>query len=276
MLKLKYFFEKNKVLIMIVSIILICSIAIAFGVYAQITNRSAIKAENKKNQNDYEELKNNFQEIFTNTINKEATAKLNINYEDILYCEYDILDKKDGKYNIEAKIPAFKGESEAIKEINSQIYNTFAKEIITFVKNGDANVSYNLDYVAYVNNNIISLAIMCKYKNGANPQRIIIKTYNYDIENDKLLDIEDVIKYKKLNKEEMQNKVNEEIKKENNQMKNIAQQGYNVYLRDENSKIYEIKNTPNFFIGKNNYLYLVYAYGNDEQTYTSEMDLVIF
>lgn len=276
MLKLKNFFEKNKVLIIIVSIILICSIAIAFGVYAQITNRSAIKAENKKNQNDYEELKNNFQEIFTNTINKEATAKLNINYEDILYCEYDILDKKDGKYNIEAKIPAFKGKTETIKEINSNIYNTFSKEIIRFVKNGDANVSYNLDYVAYVNNNIISLVIMCKYKNGANPQRIIIKTYNYDIENDKLLDIEDIINYKKLNKEEMQNKVKEEIKKENNQMKNIAQQGYNVYLRDENSKIYEIKNTPNFFLGKNNYLYLVYAYGNDEQTYTSEMDLVIF
>lgn len=276
MLKLKYFFKKNKLLIMIVAIILICSIAIAFGVYAQITNRSAIKAENKKNQNDYEELKNNFQEIFTNTINKEATAKLNINYEDILYCEYDILDKKDGKYDIEAKIPAFKGETETLKEINSNIYNKFAKEIITFVKNGDANVSYNLDYVAYVNNDIISLVIMCKYKNGANPQKIIVETYNYDIENDKLLEIEDIINYKKLNKEEMQKKVKEEIKKENNQMKNIAEQGYNVYLRDENSKIYEIKNTPNFFLGKNNYLYLVYAYGNDEETYTSEMDLVIF
>ena len=104
---------------------------------------------------------------------------------------------------------------------------------------------------------------MCKYKNGTNPQRRIIQTYNYDIEKDKLL-----------NKEEIEKTVQEEIKKVNNQMKNINNQGYNVYLRDEDSEIYKIENTSNFFLGKNNYLYLVYAYGNNN--YTSEMDLVIF
>ena len=72
----------------------------------------------------------------------------------------------------------------------------------------------------------------------------------------------------------MQKKVKDEIKMINNQMKNINDQGYNIYLRDQDSEIYNIDNTPNFFIGKNNYLYLVYAYGNNE--YTSVIDLVIF
>lgn len=281
MLKLKYFFEKNKVLIMIATIILICSIAIAFGVYAQVTNRSLTKQKNEENANNYAELKSNFQDIFTNTINKEATAKININYEDILYCKYNISEEKNGKYNINAKIPNFKGETQTIKNINTEIFDVFAKQIVKIVKEASIYTTYNLDYVAYVNKNVISLVIRCKYKDGSNPQRTIIKTYNYDIENDKLLNIADIIAYKNLNKEEMQKKVKEEIKqvkeeKElvNSQLENISEQKLNIYTRDEASLMYEVENTPDFFIGKNNYLYLVYAYGNND--YTSEMDLVIF
>ena len=119
------------------------------------------------------------------------------------------------------------------KQINTEIYDTFAKTIVDIVKNSNTSTTFNLDYVAYVNNNILSLVIRCKYKNGSNPQRNIIQTYNYDVENNKLVDI-----------------------------------------RDENNEIYKIDNTPNFFLGKDNYLYLVYAYGNNN--YTSETDLVIF
>ena len=115
---------------------------------------------------------------------------------------------------------------------------------------------------------------MCKYKDGVNAQRRIVQCYNYDVENDKLLNIDDIIVYKNLDKKEMQEKVNEEIDRVNKQMKGINEQGYNVFLRDETSSIYKIENTPNFFLGKNNYLYLVYAYGNNN--YTSEIDLVIF
>lgn len=275
MLKLKYFLKQNKMLIMVITIILICSIAIAFGVYAQITNKG-MESKNKEIDIDYDELKNGFQDIFTNTINKEATAKLNINYEDLLYTKYNIQEQKDGKYNINAKIPQFKGESEVLQKINTEIFDVFAREILKIADDSSINIIYNLDYVAYVNNNIISLIIMCKYKDGANAQKRIVRTYNYDIENNRLLNIDDIISYKNLNKNEVQKKVEDEIKKINNQMKTISNQGYNIYLRDQNSDIYNIDNTPNFFIGKNNYLYLVYAYGNDENTYTSEIDLVIF
>lgn len=274
MSKFKYFFVKNKLLIMIVLIILVCSIAIAFGVYAQITNKGIDKKNNEEENIDYEALKNNFQDIFTNTINKEVTAKLEYNYDELLYLKYDIKDEKTGKYNVTAKIPGFKEETETLKKINEEIYDIFATEIIKIASDSSTNSTLNLDYVGYVNNNIISLVIMCKYKKGANAQRRIVQTYNYDIENDKVLTIQDIIEYKGLNKEEMEKRIDKEIKNANSQSKTIIEQGFNVYVRDEKSEIYEVENTPNFFLGKNNYLYLVYAYGNNN--YTDAIDLVIF
>lgn len=275
MINLKYIFRENKRLIMIALIILICSISIAIGVYTYFTDSNSKGTKNQKeNENpDYEDLKSNFEYIFTNSINKETTAKLNINYDEIVYCKYDIKEEKDN-YKIEAKIPLFKIENDVTKEINKEIYDKFAITIINIVNNSTEYTTFNLDYVVYVNDNILSLVIRCKYKIGSYPQRNIIQTFNYDIENNKLVDINEMLDYKQLNKEDVQKKVTEKIKEQNAQMKIINDQGYNVYIRNENDSIYKIENTPNFFLGKNNYLYLVYAYGNDK--YTSEIDLVIF
>lgn len=272
--KFKYFLEKNKMLIIIVGVILICSIAIALGVYAHITTNTSTKNKEEAESANYEELKSDFEYMFTNNINKQATAKIDINYDELVYCKYDIKEEKNGKYSINAKIPYFKDENEETKKVNNEIYNVFAKKIIDIVNTEAVNNTYNIDYVAYVNNNIVSLVIRCKYKNGRNPQREIIQTYNYDVENKKILNIQDILEYKELDKTEVQNKISEQIKTVNNEKEIIRQQGYNVYMRDESSEIYKVDNTPNFFIGKNNYLYLVYAYGN--RNYTSEIDLIIF
>lgn len=51
MRNLKYFLVKNKMMVIITSIILVCAIAIAIGVYAQVTNRGVIKAEKRKTKN---------------------------------------------------------------------------------------------------------------------------------------------------------------------------------------------------------------------------------
>lgn len=272
--KFKYFLEKNKMIIIIVGVILICSIAIALAVYAQITTSTSNKNKEEVETANYEELKSDFEYIFTNSINKEVNAKLDINYDEIVYCKYDIKEEKNSKYSINAKIPYFKDENEETKKANNEIFNVFAKQIINIVKESTVNTTYNIDYVVYVNDNIVSLVIRCKYKNGRNPQREIIQTYNYDVENKKMLNIQDILEHKGLDKTQVQERIREEIKKVNNEKEVISLQGYNVYMRDEESEIYEVDNTPNFFVGKNNYLYLVYAYGN--RNYTSEIDLVIF
>ena len=273
MKKLIYFLVKNKRIIIIISIILICAIAISIGVYAQITNRNVISSNKQEDTNNYEDLESNFDDIFTNTINEESSAKSGINYNDIVYCAYNIEENKSN-YDINAKIPLFKLENDVTKEINNEIYNTFAKTIMNIVKSSNSHTIFNLDYVVYVNNNILSLVLRCKYKDGSNPQRNIIQTFNYNLDDNKLVDINEMLSYKNLNKEDLQEKVLEKIKQQNTQMKTISDQGYNVYMRNEDDDMYKIENTPNFFLGQNNALYLVYAYGNNN--FTSEMDLVIF
>lgn len=270
---LKYIIRKNKMMILVISVILICSVAIAFGVYAQITNRGTVNI-NEEEENNYIELKNNFSEIFTNNVNRETTTNLNINYNEILYCAYDIKENQSGKYSIDARVPQFKLETEETKKINKEIFDTFAQKIIDIIEKGALYATYNLDYVAYINNNIFSLVIRCNYKEGSNPQRTIVQTYNYDLENNKLLNLQEILDYKKLNREEVQNKIKEEIKEANGQGENINDQGYNVFIRNEQDSMYQIDNTANFFLGKNNYLYIVYAYGNNN--YTNKIDLIIF
>lgn len=272
---IKYFIKANRRIIAIIFIIFICSIAIAAGVYAQITDRTTIKKNIEvESKDNFLELRNNFNEIFTNAINKESTANTNYNYDELIYCEYDFNESENGKYDIKAKIPQIKLGNTTIKNINKEIYNTFCKKIVDIVRNSNEHVTYNVDYVAYVNGNIISLVIKCNYKDGANPQRTILQTYNYDLENNKLLTINDILEYKKLDSKDVQDKITKEIENTNIKNKTISDQGYNIYIRDENDEIYKVENTPNFFLGKNNYLYLVYAYGNTN--YTSEIDLIIF
>ena len=270
---LKYFLVKNKMIIIIGLVIFICAVSIAIAIYGQITSVDNSISKKQEQNTNYAELESNFDEIFTNTINKESTAKQDINYDEIIYCAYNI-QNSDENYNIDAKIPLFKIKNEITKEINQEIYNTFAKTIKNIVLEKDGYATFNLDYVAYVNNNILSLVIKCTYKDGSNPQRKIIQTYNYDINSNKLIDINEMLGYKNLNKEDVEEKVLKKVKEENLENKKFAEQGYNVFIRDENEEMYNIENTPNFFIGNNNYLYLVYAYGNND--YTSEIDLVIF
>lgn len=54
---------------------------------------------------------------------------------------------------------------------------------------------------------------------------------------------------------------------------NYHNYGYKVYLRDSNSDIYKLDNITEYFIGEDNVIYVIFAYGN--QNNTSEMDIVI-
>ena len=274
---LKYIWRDKKQLIIIVLILLVCSIALAIGIYAQVTNSKITKTEAERKEANYEDLKNNFDSIFTNNINKEGSAKLtnaNINYDELIETKFDVNEKEETKYSIVAKIPMFKKETETTKKINQEIFNTFAVKVIDIMKNNKAYTIYNMGYVGYINNNILSLVIRCTLKEGTNPQRTIIQTYNYNIDEDKLASLNEIIQKRNLDKEKIQKQIIEEITKVSQQNSSIINQGYNVYQRNPNNDMYKLENTQNFFLGKNEVLYLVYAYGNNENT--SETDLVIF
>ena len=274
---LKYIWRDKKQLIIIIGVILVCSIAIAIGIYAQITNTKINKTAEEKREANYEDLKNNFDSIFTNTINKDGAAQVanaNINYDEIIGTKYDINEKKETKYSIVAKIPLFKKETETTKKVNQEIFNTFGGKIVDIITNSNTDTIYNLGYVGYINDNILSLVIKCTLKEGTKAQRTIIQTYNYNIDEDRIVTLDEIMQKRNLDKEKVQNQITQEITKLSKQNASFANQGYNVYVRNPNDDIYKVENTPNFFLGKNKTLYLIYAYGNSD--YTSETDLIIF
>jgi len=70
------------------------------------------------------------------------------------------------------------------------------------------------------------------------------------------------------------NEINKKIEESNAKAEQSINKGYNAYIRDAESSIYKIKNATEFFIGEDNILYIIYAYGNQE--YTEQMDLIIY
>ena len=56
--------------------------------------------------------------------------------------------------------------------------------------------------------------------------------------------------------------------------KKLSDLGYSVYERDTESAMYTVENTGVFFLGKNNSLYIIYPYGNTNNT--SEIDIIVF
>lgn len=271
---LKYIWREKKNVIILVTVVIICSIAIALGIYAQVTNTKISQTKEEIQEKNYIDLKNNFKSIFTNTINRESTASTDKSDEELVYLAYDIQEKNSGKYDINAKIPLFKLENDETTAINKEIMNTFGAKLIDIIKNSTTNTIYSIDYVVYINQNIISLVIRGTLKDGSNPQRIMMQTYNYNLETNKLETIDDILTFKNLSEDTVQNKINEEIKQICEQKSNIETQGYNIYKRDKNDSMYKLQNTTTFFLGQDGNLYVVYAYGN--KNYTSEIDLVIF
>ena len=114
--------------------------------------------------------------------------------------------------------------------------------------------------------------IMSNFKQGANAQKVIIQTYNYDLRNNKEINLQEILRIEKLDESDVQNRINVKVQEEAKKAEDLKSLGYNIYTRDVNSDIYKLENSTEFYLDKDA-LYIIYAYGNE--TDTSEMDLVI-
>ena len=72
----------------------------------------------------------------------------------------------------------------------------------------------------------------------------------------------------------MQKEINAEIEELNKKDEDLKSQYSEMKLRDLNNSIYKIENTENFIVDQNGYLYIIYAYGNTENT--NKIDVIIF
>lgn len=266
--------------IVYIALAILCIIAIGIAVYMQFFKDEKIGVVlgiTKKEDKEYNELKENFTNIFTNNLTKEnmytgEIKKIREN-EDIVFSAYNVQEQKDN-YIINIQLPFFNINSDTAKEINKELTKSFKEKSEQIMKsNTEEKKIYTIKYKAYVNNEILSMVILSELKEGNNNQRIIFKSYNYNLATNKQVDINELIQLKNIDKTNANKKIKEEIEKSQEQNTKLAELGYNTITRDATSDTYKIENTKEFFLGDKGYLYIIYPYGNKE--YTSEMDIVI-
>ena len=180
---------------------------------------------------------------------------------------------KENSYELNVSIPYLNINSDTAKKINQEIDTLFYKKAIDILNNANQYTVYGVKYKAYVNDNILSLIINVTLKEGNNPQRVIIKTYNYNLSSNNQLNIKEVLQYRDISENYVQNKINETIKNASENANIYSELGYNMYLRNVGDSIYKLENTTVYFLGENKALYIIYPYGNSH--YTSEVDLLV-
>lgn len=248
---------KNKKMLLIVVSIAVIAIILAIVITLLLLNRNKNEIQEEDRIN-VEQLESNFNTIFNNEEN-EYVSKL-----------YYIKEEKSGKYKIEANIPYIQISDNIDNQINKEINDIFVNKILQIYNQSQNYTILTMDYATYADGDIVSVMIRCVLKEGVNAQRKIIKTYNYNIKENRFVAITDLIP--ETEREKVQTQIKEKIQNEIKREKTIVEQGYPVYRRDENSEIYILENATEFYID-NNVLYIIYSYGNSN--YTGETDIII-
>lgn len=272
--------KKNRGLkIFYISILAVCIIAIILTVIIQIVGENETVGSNLPELTDSEisQYEEEFYNIFDNKVNYAENnsykiSKLEPN-EEIIYSGYQSHESKINDFELEVNIPYININNDVVEEFNNQIKETFEKKAKSILNSQNNNVIYTVDYSAYVSNNILSLVVRSTLKEGTNPQRDIIQTYNYDLSNQKEYTIDDMLQLKGITKKQANQTIKEEIKKEQEKSEELQQLGYPTYARDYTSDMYSINNVTEYFMGEDNALYIVYAYGNENNT--NELDIIV-
>lgn len=228
----------------------------------------------QKTQEGYNKLKLEFDSIFSNSLineNNKYDVKKVDKEKNLIYTKYENNTIEQNHYDLDINIPYININSEIINKYNDEI-KVFQEKVESILKTKNQNTIFTVEYNAYIDDNILSLIIRSNLKERTNPQRVIIQTYNYDLQNNKEVTIQDVLKKKNLDKELVQDKINKEIEVEQKKAQDLKSLGYNIFVRDSKSSIYKIENLTEFYIC-NDVIYIIYAYGNEKLT--SEMDMII-
>lgn len=270
--------KKRIIIYIIIALICIISIVVVIGVQILgndvIDNLFGINKITKRSEEEEAVLKNNFENIFDNSLENDEEyqiQKIN-NNENIIYTSYTKEDKNDN-YEINVNLPYINIENKEVKQFNKEIKDTFEGKAEETIKNkNNNNIIYTVKYKAYIENNNLSLIIYSDLKQSTSAQRVIIQTFNYDLKENKENKLEDTLNNYSLKTNDVQNKINNDIQKEQKKSEELIKLGYNVFSRDINSDIYKIDNITEYFVYKNN-IYIIFAYGNNKMT--SEKDIVI-
>jgi hypothetical protein len=278
--------KEAKIIYVIISII--CVISIIIGIYEQFFNKKDDNTNISTNgkveepieqikEKTMEEIKDEFNAIFINSFSsegKDISDIERINKEkNIVYAAYNIQQENDF-FNIDLNIPVINIKGDIPKEFNKITQEVFVKKANEVMENTNVSekIIYSIDYAAYINGDILSVIIKSSLKQGNNPQRIIVQTYNYNIKTKEKVTLSNIIEQKNIDEQKLKSKIDRALQIVKREEEILTQSGYSVYVRDLNSDVYKLENITNFFLDNDEKLYIIFAYGN--QNFTSELDIV--
>ena len=265
--------KKYKKIIYIIIIIICVIIASIIIKNKFFNNTSKMQTNQNKETEENKQLEENFDNIFLNKLENSYDlnkVKLIDNNKNIVYTNLEIEKSSTNNYDVKLNIPYINIDNDTIKSYNNEIQE-FVQKYEEILKTKNQNVIYDVEYNAYIKNDILSVIIKANLKEGESAQSLIIQTYNYDLKQNKEVKLIDVLKLRNINKENMKNKINEKITNAKKNADDLNSLGYVLYKRDVNNKMYLVENINQFYISSN-CIYVIFAYGNDART--SEMDIV--
>lgn len=254
----------KKILIIILVIILLILCLVAGVLFLFNKEQEEIQRQEEEAIINAEE---NFKKLFLNLEYSE-------NENEAVTLSYKMEKIEQGKYDVNANVPLLNIETDTANAVNNDINNIFGKKLLEVVKENTAYSKYHVDYIAYTNNNIISLIIKATLKEGSAPQRIMVKTYNYDLVENKLLSLKEYMELNNIDKNTVQSQIINYIRGKNENTDTALAQEYNIYVRNVRSEEYLIENIENYYIGQDGKLYIVFAYGNNNATETVDVVIV--
>ena len=265
--------ESDKVLglnrtLFLVIVALLCVLSICVGIYAQFFYKYSDAdpfmlgaVANAKEEEEKDKLASSFDTIFTNQLigqTEIGVSKIDES-QALVYTSEDVVENSEGLYNINAQIPVININNDTAKSMNDDIAKTFSDEIAKIKGSTELYTVYTVDYISYVNGDLLSLAIKAThYKQGDNAnQTIILKTYNYNLSKQTSVTLSDVMNAKGLTPDNVQIDINNKLKALNEKG---AETGYASVVRDLNSDMYKIENTNNFLVSNESDIYIIYNY----------------
>ena len=278
--------KNQKIIFILIGVF--CFFALIAGIYAQFftgkrenntIQNSNIGTSDDQKQKTQEEIKTQFKGLFNNKLvvseNFDSTNIQKIDTtKDIVYFAYNYQEQTE-KYEVDIHLPVINIKGNVVNEFNKTTQSIFANEASNIVNNKySEKIIYNVNYIASINENILSLAIESTFKQGENPQRTIIQTYNYDIETGEKIELVDMLTKRNIIQSDCQNKIYQVVNKAQEEAQILVKSGYTVYNRNISDDMYKIAEVSNFYLGEDGELYIIFAYGNNN--YTSDMDIVLY
>lgn len=274
--------NKRKMVYIIIGVV--CIIAILIGIITEVASLSNTKKTNTTSKDNtinqetiqtQEELKKDFLAMFKNSIDftgiDDSKILKNDSSKKIVYTAYNIQQEND-KYDVDIVLPVININSDVASDFNGSTQYIFANKATEILNNTQSYTVYSVSYTGYINNNILSVIIKSTLKEGTSAQRIIVQTYNYNLETGKEVTLQEEIATRSVTTSQVTNTIKSRIEESISESNDIQESGYSLYTRDINNEMYTLANTNTYFLGPDGDLYIIYAYGN--QNVTSEMDII--